>query len=179
MSVFERAEQRAVEIPAPPRGFIEPMEILHPRLSAIGPSYSNGKKVRVQGPRAQGIFYEKKVQEYLLYLYPKHYLPSPWFSFVDRERVRWCQPDGLLIDPEQGLIVVVEVKRSHIGDAWWKLHKLYVPVVREYFGRDWTLRAVEVVRYCDISIAFPFAKLCEFIHLAPELPKTGVHIWKP
>lgn len=176
MSKFRHSASPAV--PPAPRGFIEPQEIRYVRMSGNGPAYA-GRKVRVRGARAQGIYYERKVHEELLRLYPDHYVPSPWFRFTDREVLRWCQPDGLLIDAVQGQIIVVEVKHSHIGDAWWKLHKLYIPVAREYFGREWTFRAVEVVRYYDPDITFPFAKLCEFIHLAPALPNTGVHILRP
>jgi hypothetical protein len=44
-------------------------------------------------------------------------LPSPWFYFkaVGSEKVRWCQPDGLLFDFQSGLITIVEVKLQHTG----------------------------------------------------------------
>lgn len=162
-----------------PRGFTVPDSILRPTMQGPGPSFAT-RKTRVRGARAQGIYYEKKVQAELLRLYPDHYLPSPWFKFYDGGKgLRWCQPDGMLIDAVHGQIVVVEIKHSHTCDAWWKLHKLYIPVAKAYFGAEWVFRAVEIVRYFDPDIPFPLAKLSEFIHLSPPLPHTGVHILKP
>lgn len=166
------------ELPLRPPAFREACGVTHAKLEAIGPQFA-ARKVRVAGARALGIRYEKRVHAWLLQLYPKHYLANPWFRFVDEWGTRWCQPDGLLIDPVQGVITIIEVKHSHTGQAWWKLQKLYLQVVRATFGADWNYRCVEVVRYFDPAMVFPLRKLCELIHAAPLLPHTGVHIWKP
>lgn len=165
-------------LPLQPAFFRAVKDLSFVRFSVNGPSFAQ-KKRRVTGARANGIKYEKKVHEEMLRQYPKHYLPSPWFNYFDVYGQRWAQPDALLIDPVQGQIIVIEVKHHHIGEAWWKLHYIYLPVVRMFFGDNWTYRCVEIVRYYDSDTLFPQARLCEFIHLAPQLPYTGVHIWNP
>lgn len=164
-------------LPLQPRGFAGVQDLGWVRLEACAPTFA-ARKVRVQGARALGIKYEKQVHEEFLRRFPRHYLPSPWFKFQDSRGLRWCQPDGLLIDPGQGQIVIIEVKHSHTGEAWWKLQHMYLPVVRQFFGQEWSYRCLEVVRYYDPETIFPLAKLCEHVHLAPTLPHIGVHIWK-
>lgn len=134
--------------------------------------------MRLTGSRAFGVRYEKKVHAEMLRLFPDHYVPSPWFEFFDACGRRWCQPDGLLIDIAQQEIVIVEVKSSHTGQAWWKLWHLYLPVVQAVFGPDFSYRCLEIVKYYDADELFPFASLCEHIHLAPTAPHTGVHIMR-
>lgn len=164
--------------PLRPQKFRPAGDVQFAKLTAIGP-FNTGKKVRVTGARAQGIRYEKKVHAEMFERYPQHYINNPWFKFFEREQLRWCQPDGLLIDIKQGLIVIVEVKYRHTGEAWWKLQHLYLPVVRAQFGPGWEYRCVEVVQWYDSATIFPGAKLCEHLHMAPFLPFTGVHICTP
>jgi hypothetical protein len=126
--------------------------------------------------------YERKVQCYLLDIFPHHYIASPWFTFQKHEGDKrvWCQPDGLLIDLQLGLITLVEVKLRHTSDAWWQTRQLYLPVVRRLFGsRMWEYNILEIVRWYDADTLFP-----ERYKLCPEIgglavDKFGVHIWKP
>jgi hypothetical protein len=128
----------------------------------------------------QGVRYEKKVHEYFTSLFPDHYVSNPWVTFqVDgAARPRWCQPDGLLIDVQQGLVTIVEVKYQHTSDAWWQLEMLYKPVLRAMFPRDlWQFRCVEVVKWFDPAVAFPVpARLSESPAGVGDL---SVHIWRP
>lgn len=165
-------------LPAQPARFREADSIQAVRLRAIPPTFAM-RKTRVRGARAAGIRYEKKVHAEFLRRYPRHYLPSPWFQFWDIHGQRWCQPDGLLIDPAQNLIVISEIKHHHTGEAWWKLIRLYLPVVRQFFGADWEYRCIEVVRYYDAQVCFPGAQLMRHPHAMPQLPHVGVHICKP
>lgn len=137
------------------------------------------KKKRYTGRRAQGVRYEKLVQEYLLFRYPQTYLPSPWIRFRNADGVRWCQPDGLLFLPLEGRIIIIEVKYQHTPDAWWQTKCLYMPVIEKIFPRPlWELDVVEVVKWFDPAIAFP-----ERVVLANEVTMRHkdfkVHIWKP
>lgn len=161
----------------PPR-FREPVRITAAYMTGVPPVFAVQKK-RPGGARAAGIRYEKKVHEELLKQYPKHYLPSPWFRFYDAHGKRWCQPDGLFVDVAEGLLTIVEMKHHHTGEAWWKLQKLYLPVVRHVFGPDWRYACLEIVRWYDPEELFPGAQLCRLPHVCPPPPATGVHILKP
>ncbi len=124
--------------------------------------------------------YEQKVHEHFLELFPSKYLPSPWVRFTNVEdtNARWCQPDGLIIDIEAGLISIVEMKYQHTSDAWWQLEKLYKPVLAVIFPKQlWRLQCVEVVKWFDPATDFPVP-----IRMAESPIGVGdfsVHIWKP
>lgn len=79
-----------------------------------------------------------------------------WFTYFDGEGVRHCQPDGLLLFPEEMVLLIVEVKYSHTPDAFWQLEHLYVPVLRA-FMRDsgWRIATCEIVKWFDPSTRFP------------------------
>lgn len=159
-----------------PSSFRPPGEILEAAFS-LPPML---RKRRYTGRRAQGVRYEKLVQEYLLFRYPSLYLPSQWIRFRNTsDGVRWCQPDGLLFLPREGRIVVVEIKYQHTADAWWQTKCLYVPVLEKIFPRAlWEIDVVEVVKWFDPATAFP-----ERVVLANEVDMRHknfkVHIWKP
>lgn len=136
---------------------------------------------RYSGRRAEGVRYERKVQKMLLEAFPETYVPSPWLRFrsEDSEKARWCQPDGLIINFETGIINIVEVKYSHTSDAWWQTRKLYAPVLRAIFPAAlWCFQFCEIVKWYDPAIAFP-----EAVELAAEPDKRSdrfkVHIYKP
>lgn len=134
------------------------------------------RKRTYTGRRAQGVRYEKRVQEHLQELFPHTYVPSPWIHFLADGRWRWCQPDGLIVDAERGRIIVVEVKYSHTPEAWWQVERLYLPVLRLCFEpRLWTFERCEVVKWFDPAVQFP-----EEIELTPEVDRVSdkfrVHI---
>lgn len=134
---------------------------------------------RYSGRRAQGVRYEKLVQEYLGWRYGDLYLPSPWIKFFAEGKWRWCQPDGVLFVPEQGRIVIVEVKYQHTLDAWWQVRHLYQPVLEHMFPNLlWKYEVCEVVKWYDPAIQYP-----ERVVLAQEVDMPHrdfkVHIWKP
>jgi hypothetical protein len=138
------------------------------------------RKKRYTGARLVGVKYEQKAQEYLEGLYPETYVPSPWIRFFAAgEGWRWCQPDGLIIDPWQGRIIIVEVKYQHTPDAWWQVKQLYMPVLHQIFPPQlWNYEFCEVVKWFDPAVQFP-----EKVILASEPSKRSssfkVHIWKP
>lgn len=137
------------------------------------------RRRRYSGARAQGVRFEKKVQEYLLARFPESYLPSPWLRFFSGGKWRWCQPDGLLFDLGRGIITIVEVKYQHTSDAWWQTKMLYAPVLREIFPAHlWTFEFCELVKWFDPATSFP-----ERVVLANEVSMPSksykVHIWRP
>lgn len=163
----------------PPKGFKVASDIVWAKTSPVAPGFIKRKKRT--GRRAMGVRYEKKVHGMLDGMYGECYFSSPWFLFQEAgaPRARWCQPDGLLILPKAGRIIIVEVKYQHTSDAWWQLRKLYLPVVRKAFGDDWTYDVCEVVKWYDPAIQFPErvrrARDLEVVHGG----EFGVHIWKP
>jgi len=127
-----------------------------------------------------GVKYEAAVHVHLKGLYGGAYVPSPWFQYQDsaEQRVRYCQPDGLLFDSRLQRLVIVEVKLKHTEKAWWQLRHKYGPILKEVY--PWMdIAFCEVVQWFDISIPFP-----ELIDLRPRvnLARPGaiqVTIWKP
>lgn len=158
-----------------PKGFRPAGEFLRPQFSDP-PAL---RRRRYTGRRRQGIQYEKAVHEYLGVMFGDFYLPNPWLKFFTEGKWRWCQPDGLIFRPDQGRIVIVEVKYQHTADAWFQVRQLYQPLIQAIFPpRLWAVDAVEVVKWYDPLTIFP-----ERVVLAssPDLdnPAFKVHIWKP
>lgn len=134
---------------------------------------------RRYGRRAEGIRYERKVHEEFLKRYPG-YLPSQWFSYADAEGDdKWCQTDGLIIDPWRGRMVIVECKLQHTADAEKQLFRIYLPVLRALFAGTYELACCEVVSWFDCAtLTARRPKLCEE-PLNAERGSFNVHIWRP
>lgn len=164
----------------PAKGFRPAGVVEWVRYSPVPPPFIH--KQRRYGKRAQGVRYEGKVQEHLLSLYPENYIPSPWFCFSELgvDRIRWCQPDGLLILPLSGLIILMECKLQHTSDAWWQLRWLYLPVIARAFPPNlWKYGFCEVVKWYDCAIPFPEAIKLKANVADVRAEEFGVHIWKP
>lgn len=130
------------------------------------------------GRRAQGMRYERLGAQEFAGRYPG-YLPSPWFRYYDREGEKWCQADGLLINPWQGQISICEFKYQHTEAAHYQLFQVYLPVVAALFAGPYRIACVEVCKWFDPAILCP-----ESPHLCkdPSVAQPGrfnVHIWKP
>lgn len=159
----------------PPKHFAPAQHILHAEFT-FPPQLRHR---RYTGRRLQGIRYERAVQEYLGFRYGDSYVASPWIKFFADGKWRWCQPDGLLVDPLGGRIVIVEVKYQHTADAWWQVRHLYQPVLEFMLPPGlWTYEVCEVVKWYDPAVVFP-----ERVVLANEVDMRHkdfkVHIWKP
>lgn len=133
---------------------------------------------KCSGSRAAGIRYEKRVQAHLLALSPL-YLDSPWLRYCDETGWHWCQPDGIHLDFNAGVLTIVEVKYQHTPDAWRQMEELYAPVLRVLFPPSlWQFRFLEVVKWYDPAVRCPnpvrmAATPFKHQHL------RSVHIWKP
>lgn len=165
----------------PPNNFAPAGVVEWVRHSPTFPPFLNGKK-KSRGRRRAGEIYEAKTQKVLAEEFGGFYVPSPWFQFKSsgHERVRWCQPDGLLFDPLGGRITIVEVKLQHTAAAWWQVKLLYHPVLAHFFPPSlWDYAFVEVVKWFDRDTLFPErVQLLPHIALA-EVNRFGVHILKP
>lgn len=121
------------------------------------------------------------MHEKLLRDFPYNYLPAPWVKFRDASGFRWCQPDGLLLNIEDGTCRIVEVKYQHTADAWWQLTQLYLPVLEVLFSPlRWTHSCLEIVKWYDPVTSFP-GKVVFAKSVQDTIPKgyTGVHIFNP
>lgn len=163
----------------PPRGFRPAGLLKLVELPLQGPRPLKTKRQRYTPVQKVGLGFERKVQADF-YSRFDNYVPSPWVRFLPSgaDRWRWCQPDGLFVDVASGRITIVEIKLRHTHHAWWQIRRLYEPVLRHYFGPNWTFSAVEVVRWYDGTVPFP-----ESYVLAPnprEIAdgRIGLHISK-
>lgn len=164
-----------MSLPPPPSRFTPAQNIL--RAEFTTPPALRQK--RYTGRRAQGVRYEKLVQEHLIWRYGDLYLPSPWLKFFSAGKWRWCQPDGILFVPQRGTLVIVEVKYQHTPDAWWQVRHLYQPVLQRMLPpTHWKYEVCEIVKWYDAAVVFP-----EKVVLAQEVDMPHqdfkVHIWKP
>lgn len=117
------------------------------------------------------------MHERLYEQYGLNYIPSVWFTYFDGEGVRHCQPDGLLLFPDEMQLVIVEVKYSHTPEAYWQLEHLYVPVLRA-FMRDsgWRIATCEVVKWYDPSTRFPVRPVLRDSLEGVKVGEFAVHI---
>ena len=139
-----------------PKGFHEAADITWSELSPVGPHFV--RPVKLTAKLQAGITYENAVHEHFDRMYGDQYVPGPWLKFVGRnKKMRWCQPDALLIDLEANCITIVECKYKHIARSWWQLHRLYLPVIQHLFGPKWTYRLAEVSKWCDPATPYPGA----------------------
>jgi hypothetical protein len=161
----------------PPKRFKPARDVVWAKVYNGTPSFVEERKRR--GKRALGIRYEKKVHGCMSLIYGEKYFSNPWIRFAESDgTLRWCQPDGIIIDITRGKIVIVEVKYQHTSDAWWQLRELYLPVLRTLFGKNWDYQVCEVVKWYDPATAFP-----EPVYLMKEVglvhsDRFGVHIWR-
>lgn len=166
------------KLPARPHNFSPAQNVTYAALAKHEPVFVTNATRKVKGRRADGLRYERKAKDALLDKFPAHFVPGPWLLFRSEDGpLRWCQPDGILLDMVAGRCVVIEIKFHHTSDAWWQLWRLYIPVLRVLLpGFDFA--AVEVVKWFDPAIYFPGRVMVSdpSNHL-PE-PYTGVHILK-
>ena len=149
------------------------------RFAKTAPNFAIDKRRR--GAKGRGIRYEKAVQKYLQSLFGGWYITSPWLMYcLDDQKRRWCQPDGLIVRPDKGRIIVQETKLQHCSAAYFQLEDLYYPVLRTLFPEtDWDIRMLEICKWYDPEIPFPGNH-----HLRPhpyqvQANEIGVLIWNP
>lgn len=141
------------------------------------------KKRRRKGRKGIGLKYEAKVQKHFTDVFGYEYIPGPWFrySVLDRPKVvNYAQPDGLLIQPRQGIVTIVEIKYNHCAESYFQLVDKYLPLVRELFGSDlWQFPLVTVVKWYDRDTSYPASiRLRESIDKC-STTEIGVHICRP
>ena len=163
-----------------------PKVITRALLSLEAPGFLSDPMQKIVPQRFRtGKLFEEKVKESLWGWFPESFISGPWFQYWERNpyRIQWCQPDGLLIFPREGIIVILEIKSTHTSDAWWQLRKLYSPVVKKVFGEGkegkgmWEYAVIEIV---DRFILGPFPEKVNICHsiLDADRDKFNVYLWK-
>jgi len=96
-------------------------------------------------------------------LAPGSVLHGQWFYFIDADGPGYCQPDHIVILPDE--VVVFECKLTECEQGRSQLRRLYFPVVERCFGLP--TRGIVVTRHLtketelalvtdDLSIALQF-----------------------
>lgn len=133
-------------------------EFLEACWSDEAPNFVTTK--RAKGKKGLGLKYEHKVQARLCEVFEGSYIPSPWFRYRQQEaplRWNWAQPDGIALNPNEGIIYVVEIKLKHTPDAYFQLLDKYIPILSCWLGTSagWRFAPMEVCYWYDPKIAFP------------------------
>ena len=109
------------------------------------------KKRRRKGRKGVGLRYEAKVQKHFCEEFGYEYIPGPWFRYTVRDRpkvINYAQPDGLLIQPERGVVTIVEIKYNHCAESYFQLVDKYLPLVMALFDKSlWVFPLVTVVKW--------------------------------
>lgn len=167
----------------------------YPASSVIYASFTEQRPKFTENPvntftRAQkeGLRYEKKAHEYLRKLLVAskdtdyELKVSPWIIFRsshdDPKRIRFCQPDALLISSDQTKIILFEIKYQHTNDAWKQLRLLYEPVLRVMFPHA-SIACIEMCKWFDPHIAFVEHFYYSEDPLRATFEQLGVHIYRP
>lgn len=137
------------------------------------------KASRKSQRKMQGLRYQYKAQEHLKERFPDMCVPGPWFQYRIGRMWNFMQPDVLLVDILKGKVTIVEIKYAHVADAYFQLVDKYLPVLKVFFGPQWTFAICEMVKWYDRDVAFPTrVRMREDLSLI-EPSEFAVHIWNP
>lgn len=167
------------ELFPPPQRFERVKELAWAEFSFLGPFQGKQPAPQTEAQK-QGLRYERKCHEHFSTIFPGRYGGAQWIIFRERTsgKVRYAQPDGLIVDYTAGLIIILEMKIRHGDKAWWSLRYLYEPLF-EYLFPSWRIACCEVVRWFDPSVPWPeaYRRVASPALLKPG--EIGVHIWNP
>jgi hypothetical protein len=147
-----------------------------PEFSSHPPPFI--QPTRQIGRRRTGLKYEAQVHEEFERRYPTYYTPAPWIRYWQGRTEKWCQPDGLLIDPQKGKIIVVEVKLQHTQNAIRQLFDLYIPLLEEMFEPLYSLAGLEVVRWYDGTLPMSMRPILCADPMRARADSFNVHIYE-
>ena len=136
-------------VSVPPRGF----KSLRGEPSSVSIDLSARETARgVSAAQQAGLRFERKINARLEEKLGNKWNYQPRLAFRDgRGEKRVCIPDGIIIAPEYS--IVVEIKISHMAEAWWQLNELYLPVLKKLNPLPWKM--LEIVKTYDPAVEFP------------------------
>lgn len=116
------------------------------------PAFTKGKRPR--GSKRAGHLFEKAVQAKLFELFGDSVISNAWIAFEDTVYgERLCSPDVFVIEPDRGLITIVECKLTHTDSAYHQLGK-YEIVLQTLFP-NYKIRGVEIYKYLNSNTYYP------------------------
>lgn len=134
----------------PPRGFTP---VSAPSRVEMTSNPYIRRNSRSSSAQKAGLAYEKKAKEWLKLRDPEGLILGQWFKFFDG-KVRYCQPDALIFSKEGLTIVEMKIRFSDL--AWWQLTRLYLPVMRKYFGTAVAnIRLICMTKSYDPAVVVP------------------------
>jgi hypothetical protein len=90
-----------------------------------------------------GLKYEKDFGDVIAKLAPGRVLHGQWFHFVDANGPGYCQPDHIVVLPDE--VVIFECKLTECEQGRSQLRELYFPVVERWAYRP--ARGIVVTRH--------------------------------
>jgi len=146
------------------------------------------RKKRLHGRRRMGIKYEEKVKEHFEEAFPPKvghpsFISGPWLEYkiLNEGKVRYAQPDGLLVSLDTGVLTICEIKYQHTAQAYWQVMDKYLPLVERLFNTTnmWKIGVCEIVKWYDCAVVFPAHVTLRDCIASVRPGEFGVHIWKP
>lgn len=107
------------------------------------------KPTKKSGANVKGIAYEKRVFKYLQKRFgPENVLHGVWIEYQEAKswRLKYAQPDIIIIIPELGLGVILECKLSYRAAAKRKLRYLYLPLCQTLWPEVTTWKTAQVCK---------------------------------
>lgn len=151
-----------VDVPSPPR-FRAPLGEIRNVSFRTGYLPASGDT----SAQKAGLRYEERVHEALTQALGKRYFRTPHVHFSDDRGSRTCVPDALVVS-DSGKHILIEVKYSHMPEAWWQLRRLYQPVLQTILPQ---VLVLEICRTFDPDMPFP--ERVELVDGVLEWDKVG------
>lgn len=154
-----------------------PVKVTKVFINDQGPHFS---QAHLRGKQKAGLAYEKKFHSMMKLKHGKNYHSNVWFHYQSHGTWHWCQPDGILVQPELERITIFECKLKHTDRSYYQLMDLYLPVVSAAFGSGFNYFLVEVC--CTYDPAIPYPVKADLLRelLSQTIPRQiGVYQWKP
>ena len=83
-----------------------------------------------------------------------HSIQGPWIQYTHRSKIRYAQPDILLINIQAGRVLILECKLRHTTRALPQIEK-YLRLLKQLFPYPlWKISAIEIYKFYD-QIEFP------------------------
>lgn len=162
--------------------------VISANFTDLRPKFTENPISTFTRAQKEGLRYEKKAHEYLKKLLVAskdtefELRVSPWIMFRcssdNPTRIRFCQPDALLISSDNTKLILFEIKYQHTNEAWKQLRLLYEPVLRFMFPLA-SIACIEMCKWFDPHVSFGEHFYYSEDPLRATVEQLGVHIYRP